>query len=148
MLCYTCGYGIVYPSSSLVPVLSLFIISGLYVYMVVCVVYAYNLTLCRHCRYSFPHLIVLCIRCCVRATNTSVDSVNKHSIKCIACFDLHIDSVDKQDTLLNTQSFVSTISTCLHVHSNYNADSNTKSSNYSKIHFKPLIYFELQQNSN
>ena len=52
---------------------------------------------------QFSHLIVLCIRCHVRATNTSVDSVNKHSIKCIACFDLHIDSVDKQDTLLNTQ---------------------------------------------
>ena len=52
---------------------------------------------------QFSHLIVLCIRCCVRATYTSVDSLNKHSIKCIACFDLHIDSVDKQDTLLNTQ---------------------------------------------
>ena len=26
---------------------------------------------------------------------------------------------------------------------NYNVDSNTKSSNYSKIRFKPLIYFEL-----
>ena len=52
---------------------------------------------------QFSHLIVLCIRCCVRATNTSVDSVNKNSIKCIACFDLHIDSVDKKDTLLNTQ---------------------------------------------
>ena len=52
---------------------------------------------------QFSHLIVLCIRCCIRATNTSVNSVDKHSIKCIACFDLHIDSVDKQDTLLNTQ---------------------------------------------
>ena len=52
---------------------------------------------------TVSHLIVLCIRCCVRATNTSVDSVNKHSIKCIACFDLHVDSVNKQDTLLNTQ---------------------------------------------
>ena len=52
---------------------------------------------------QFSHLIVLCIRCCVRATNNSVDSVDKHSIKCIVCFDLHIDSVDKQDTLLNTQ---------------------------------------------
>ena len=51
---------------------------------------------------QFSHLIVLCIRCCVRATYTSVDSVDKHSIKCIVCFDLHIDSVDKQDTLLNT----------------------------------------------
>ena len=44
---------------------------------------------------QFSHLIVLCIRCHVRATNTSVNSVDKHSIKCIACFDLHIDSVDK-----------------------------------------------------
>ena len=52
---------------------------------------------------QFSHLIVLCIRCHVRATNTSVDSVDKHSIKCIAGFDLHIDSVNKQDTLLNTQ---------------------------------------------
>ena len=52
---------------------------------------------------QFSHLIVLCIRCRVRATNTSVDSVDKHSIKCIACFDLHIDSVDKKDTLLNRQ---------------------------------------------
>ena len=30
---------------------------------------------------------------------------------------------------------------------NYNVDSNTKSSNYSKIQFKPLIYFELDQTS-
>ena len=44
-----------------------------------------------------------CIRCCVRATNTSVDSVGKHSIKCIAFFDLHVDSVNKQDILLTTQ---------------------------------------------
>ena len=32
--------------------------------------------------------------------------------------------------------------------SNYNVDSNTKSSNYSKIQLKALIYFELQQSSN
>ena len=31
---------------------------------------------------------------------------------------------------------------------NYNVDSNTKSSNYSKIQFKPFIYFELQESSN
>ena len=30
---------------------------------------------------------------------------------------------------------------------NYNVDSNTKSSNYSKIRFKPVIYFELDQTS-
>ena len=35
-----------------------------------------------------------------------------------------------------------------HVHLNYNADSNTKSSNYSEIQFKPMIYFELQQSLN
>ena len=34
------------------------------------------------------------------------------------------------------------------VHSNYNADPNTKTSNYSKVRFKPLIYFELEQTSN
>ena len=31
---------------------------------------------------------------------------------------------------------------------NYNVDYNMKSSNYSKIQFKPLIYIELQQSSN
>ena len=31
---------------------------------------------------------------------------------------------------------------------NYNVDSSTKSSNYSKIWFKALIYFELQQSLN
>ena len=64
---------------------------------------------------QFSHLIVLCIRCHVRATNTSVDSVDKHSIKCIACFDLHIDSVDKQDTLLNTQ-YIALIFCIDHLH--------------------------------
>ena len=33
-------------------------------------------------------------------------------------------------------------------HSIYNEDSNSKSSNYMKIQFKGLIYFELQQSSN
>ena len=31
------------------------------------------------------------------------------------------------------------------VHSNYNVVSNTKTSNYMKIQFKALIYFELQE---
>ena len=35
--------------------------------------------------------------------DSSIDSLDKHSIQCIACFDLHIDIVDKQDTTLNTQ---------------------------------------------
>ena len=78
-----------------------------------------------------------CIRCCVRATNTSV------------C----IDSVDKQDTILNTQWHCFDLLYRLsrqpfNVHSNYNADSNTKTLNYSKVRFKPLIYFELEQTLN
>ena len=35
--------------------------------------------------------------------DSSIDMLNKHSIQCIACFDLCINSVDKQDTILNTQ---------------------------------------------
>ena len=35
--------------------------------------------------------------------DSSIDSLDKHSIQCIACLDLCIDSVDKQDTILNTQ---------------------------------------------
>ena len=35
--------------------------------------------------------------------DSSIDSLNKHSIQCIVCFDLHIDSVDKQDTIHNIQ---------------------------------------------
>ena len=34
------------------------------------------------------------------------------------------------------------------VHLNYNADSNTKTSNYSKVRFKAFIYFGLEQTSN
>ena len=74
--------------------------------------------ICRHCRYKTkisnvfnaiyvdtvdtfftPHSTLYKVLC----KSHIVDSVNKHSIKCIVCFDLHIDSVDKQDTLLNTQ---------------------------------------------
>ena len=35
--------------------------------------------------------------------DSSIDSLHKHSSQCIHCFDLHINSVDKQDTILNTQ---------------------------------------------
>ena len=35
--------------------------------------------------------------------DSNIDSLDKHNIQCIACFDLCIDSVDKQDTILNTQ---------------------------------------------
>ena len=45
------------------------------------------------------HTSLLHIQCCVKAKNTSIDSVEKHSIQCIECFDLHIDSVDKQYTI-------------------------------------------------
>ena len=32
-----------------------------------------------------------------------INSLDKNSIQCIVCFDLRINSVDKQDTILNTQ---------------------------------------------
>ena len=35
--------------------------------------------------------------------DSSIYSLDKHSIQCIACFNVCIKSVDKQDTLLNTQ---------------------------------------------
>ena len=44
--------------------------------------------------------------------------------------------------------FISLLSEMLKMCMNYNVDSNTKSSDYSKIRFKPLIYFELQQSLN
>ena len=44
--------------------------------------------------------------------------------------------------------FISLLSKMLKMCMNYNVDSNMKSSNYSKIRFKGLIYFELQQSLN
>ena len=35
--------------------------------------------------------------------DSSIDSLDKHCIQYIACFDLYINSVDKKDTILNTQ---------------------------------------------
>ena len=35
--------------------------------------------------------------------DSSINGLDKHSIQCIACFDVCIDSVNKKDTLLNTQ---------------------------------------------
>ena len=37
---------------------------------------------------------------------------------------------------------------CRYIQWNYNVDSNMQSSNYSKVQFKALIYFELQQTLN
>ena len=53
-----------------------------------------------------------------------------YSIQCIACFDLCINSVNKQYTI------------------ELQCSSNIKSSDYVKIRLKGLIYFELQQTSN
>ena len=44
--------------------------------------------------------------------------------------------------------FISLLSEMLKMCTNYNVDSNMKSLNYSKIRFKPLIYFELQKSLN
>ena len=47
-------------------------------------------------RVEFSHLIVLCIGCCERATNTSVLTVSTNiAFNAFACFDLHINSVNK-----------------------------------------------------
>ena len=44
--------------------------------------------------------------------------------------------------------FISLLSEMSKMRTNYNVDSNTRSSNYSKIQFKPLIFFELQKSLN
>ena len=44
--------------------------------------------------------------------------------------------------------FFSLLSKMLRMCTNYNVDSNMKSSNYMKIQFKGLIYFQLQLTSN
>ena len=44
--------------------------------------------------------------------------------------------------------FISFLSKMSKMCTNYNVDSNMKSSNYMKIRFKALIYFELQHTSN
>ena len=86
-----------------------------------------------------------------------VSTASTYSIECIACFDLCINSVDKHSIFnaLHALIFISTVSTnkipysihnsialifcinCLdmpfNVHSNYNVDSNMKTSNYMKI---------------
>ena len=84
--------------------------------------------------------------------DSRIDSLNKHSIQCIVCFDLRIDSVTNKIpySIHNSIALIFCIN-CLNmpfnVHSNYNVDSNTKTSNYIKIRFKALIYFELQETS-
>ena len=44
--------------------------------------------------------------------------------------------------------FISLLSEMSKICMNYNVDSNMKSLNYSKIRFRPLIYFELQESLN
>ena len=56
---------------------------------------------------EFAHLIVLCIRCCVRTTNTSVNSVDKHSIRYIALLALIFVS-----TVSTNARFICTV--CMH----------------------------------
>ena len=38
--------------------------------------------------------------------DSSIDSLDKHSIQCIACFDLCIDSVNKKDTIHNSIALI------------------------------------------
>ena len=86
-----------------------------------------------------------CIRCCVRAKNTSVDSVDKH-ISLNALLALIIVSTVSTNkipySIHNSIALIFCID-CLdmpfNVHSNYNVDSNTKTSNYSKVDLNPCF---------
>ena len=60
---------------------------------------------------------------------------------------LKMSKILKQ-AITDFNDFIYLLSKTLKMCMNYNVDSNTKSSNYSKIQFKPLIYFELQHISN
>ena len=99
---------------------------------------------------EFSHLILLYIRCCVKATNTSVD---KHSIDALLAV-IFVLTVSTNKILYSIHNSIALIFCidCLdmpfNVHLNYNAGSNTKTLNYSKVRIKPLIYFELEQTSN
>ena len=53
-----------------------------------------------------------------------------------------------KQAIIDFNEFIYFLSKMLKMCMNYNADSNMKSLNYSKIQFKPLIYFELQQSLN
>ena len=70
-----------------------------------------------------------------------------------SCYMLCVEDVKDIKTshnrfLTDFLEFISLLSEMLKMCTNYNVDSNMKSSNYSKILFKPLIYFELQQSLN
>ena len=65
---------------------------------------------------------------------------------------MYVKDVEDVKTSLNRfltdfLEFIPLLSEMLKMFMNYNVDSNTKSLNYSKIQFKPLIYFELDQTS-
>ena len=49
--------------------------------------------------------------------------------------------------LIDFLEFILLLSEMLKMCTNYNVYPNMKSSNYSKMQFKPLIYFELDQTS-
>ena len=65
-------------------------------------------------RVEFSHLIVLCIGCCVIVTNTCVSTVSTNiAFNAFACFDLHINSVDKH-TIHNSIALILCIN-CLNI---------------------------------
>ena len=102
---------------------------------------------------QFSHLITLYTVLCI-SHKTPVSTVSTN----IAFNALHalmfISTVSTNNiayTICNIIALILCIG-CLDmpfdVHSNYNVDSNTKTSNYSKVWFKALIYFGLEQTSN
>ena len=69
---------------------------------------------CIESRVEFSHLIVLCIRCCVRATNTSVLTVLTNIAFNALCALIFVSTVltNIPYTITLLWSFVSTVSTC------------------------------------
>ena len=78
--------------------------------------------------------------------------MHPNSFHCICWHCWYIQSNYNVDSnmkgLMHPNSFHCICWHCWYIQLNYNVDPNTKSSNYSKVRFKPLIYFELQQTSN
>ena len=93
------------------------------------------------------------MQCCVKATNTTFDTSNIHSLLILywyysTVFHTYYISDMPFDLLFIVQYLAPLTPPTSKSHSIYNVDSNSKSSNYMKIRFKGLIYFELQHSSN
>ena len=88
------------------------------------------------------------MQCCVKATVSTNRAFNAlHALM----FILTVSTNNIAYTIHNSIALILCIERLdmpCNVHSNYNVDSNMKTLNYSKVRFKALIYFGLEQTSN